>query len=339
MFLITNKFSNIMDTYNLGDEIETVFESNKIKNDFVSNPIENNKKISGQIKNIIENKNYFYFIKSKYILKQIFEYLNTKRKLEILKCCKKMQKKLEIVLNDFKDYSEKFSNIVIEIIPSKNKYGKFINYRKNKSSYFYIYFNDNSKRVNKNYISEDDNVKKINILINYHIDSFYELFFGCDCIESMSFKQFSRINIKYMNWMFYGCSFLKHLNLSNFKTINVVSMKAMFSKCISLKKLDLSNFNTDNVTNMCEMFCECSSLKELDLSNFKTNKVTNMNNMFDGCSSLKELNISKFNTDNLIEYDKMFDKCSEELIEKIKTQNKNLIYDSDFDSDYYDDFG
>ena len=105
-----------------------------------------------------------------------------------------------------------------------------------------------------------------------------------------------------------------------------------------IEKLDLSNFNTDNVTNMCEMFCECSSLKELDLSNFKTNKVTNMNNMFDGCSSLKELNISKFNTDNLIEYDKMFDKCSEELIEKIKTQNKNLIYDSDFDSDYYVDF-
>ena len=34
----------------------------------------------------------------------------------------------------------------------------------------------------------------------------------------------------------------------------------------------------------------------------------------------------------------MFDKCSKELIEKIKAQNKNLIYDSDFDSDYYVDF-
>ena len=322
-----------MNDYNLGNEIKNEMGLNKN-----SNSIEVDKNISGQIQNIKESNNYFNFVKSKNILKLIFKYLNTKRKLKILKCCKKMQEKLDVVLNDFKDYSEKFSTIIIEIIPSKNKYGKFINYRDYNSSYFFIYFNDNHKRVDKNYISENDKVIKINILINYHIDSFYELFFCCDCVESINFKQFLRINIRNMSWMFYDCSSLKHLNLSNFRTKNVLSMKAMFSKCTLLEEIDLSNFNTDNVTNMCEMFFECSSLKKLDLSNFNTNNVANMSNMFNGCSSLEELNISKFNLDKVIEYDKMFYQCKEELIEKVRTQNKILIYDSDSDSDYYNDF-
>ena len=62
-----------------------------------------------------------------------------------------MKKKLDIEINDFKDYSEKFSTIEIEIIPAKDKYGKFINYKNNNNRYFNIYFNDEQKRIKKNF--------------------------------------------------------------------------------------------------------------------------------------------------------------------------------------------
>ena len=289
-----------------------------------SNSKEEEESISEQIETLTEKKDYFDFIKSINILKKIFKYLHKRRKLKFLKCNKMMQKKLDIGINDFKEYSEKFSTIEIEIIPAKNKYGKFINYKNYHSRYFNIFFNNGQKRINRNFINENDKVKKINILISYHINSFYELFFCCDCIESINFKSFLRTNIENMNWMFYGCSSLKHLNLSSFSSINVISMKAMFNGCSSLEELDLSNFNTNNVTNMCEMFFGCSSLRKLDLSNFNTNKVTNMSQMFYGCSSLEELNISNFNTNNVNDFYKMFDKCSKELITKIESQNKNI---------------
>ena len=70
------------------------------------------------------------------------------------------------------------------------------------------------------------------------------------------------------------------------------------------------------------MFFECSSLKELNLSNFNTNYVTNMSHMFQWCSSLKELNLSNFNTNNVKYMLEMFDGCSDDLINKIKKQNK-----------------
>ena len=74
---------------------------------------------------------------------------------------------------------------------------------------------------------------------------------------------------------------------------------------------------------MCRMFYGCSSLIELNLSNFNTNKVTNMSYMFYRCSSLKELNLSNFNTNNVTDMFGIFDGCSDELINKIKEQNKN----------------
>ena len=46
--------------------------------------------------------------------------------------------------------------------------------------------------------------------------------------------------------------------------------------------------------------------------------------MFDRCTSLKELNISGFSIDDDCKIDGMFNFWSNELIEKIKGQNKNL---------------
>ena len=49
-----------------------------------------------------------------------------------------------------------------------------------------------------------------------------------------------------------------------------------------------------------------------------------MGYMLSGCSSLKELNLNNFNTNNVNYMEFMFYGCSDELIMKIKTQNKNI---------------
>ena len=258
----------------------------------------------------INTKNKLENLKSKFILKRIFNNVKRFRTLEIIKINKNMQQKLNLTLHDYKEYSEKFSIIEIEIIPTGNKTCKFINIDNIKDKkYFHIYFNKNKKKeIESTYLTE--NISVINIIIDYQIKSFRELFYYCECIESINFKKFYRNNISDMSMMFGGCSSLKQINFSQFNTDIVDDMSGMFFKCTSLKEINLSNFNTSNVTDMSCMFYECSSLKELNLSNFNTNNVINFSGMFYRCKSLKELNLSHFNTNNAIDITFMFYECS-----------------------------
>jgi len=224
---------------------------------------------------IIEN------IKSRYILSKIYNNMSKKKKLNIVKYNKRIQNRLNLNLKDYKEYCE----IEIEIIPIKDKLGRFININWDDKLYYHIYFNDNKKEIEKKYyINKEDKVTKIKIIIDYQVKSFKKLFW-CKCIESIRFKKFYRNNITDMSYMFYNCSSLKELNFTNFNTNNVRNMRYMFSGCSSLEELNLTNFNTNNVSNMSSMFSNCSSLKELNLIKFNTNNVTDMSSMFSGCSS------------------------------------------------------
>ena len=247
-----------------------------------------------KIKSIYKYEN----IKSEYILQKVFYNLDKKKSLKIVKDSKKIKKRLNIDINDYKEFAEKYSSIEIEIKPVKNKYGKFINIKNECEKYYHSYFNNNIEEIKRNYIQENEQINVIKIILDHQVNSFEYLFCFCNCIESIYFKKFYRNNINNMSFMFYGCSSLKELNLDNFNTNNVTNMSSMFDKCSSLKELNLNYFNTNNVTNMEKMFNECSSLKELNLNNFNTNNVTNINFMFFG--------------------------CSEELIMKVKTQYKNI---------------
>ena len=188
---------------------------------------ENNKENESAKPNpIIEN------IKSRYILSKIYNNMTIKKKLEIVKYNKRIQNRLNLDVKDYKEYSE----IEIEIIPTKGKYGKFINIKENDELYYHIYFNDNNEEIKNKYeIKEEDKVTKIKIIIDYQVKSFKKLFSGCKCIESINFKKFYRNNITDMSWMFYECSSLKELNLTNFNTNNVTNMREMFYGCSSLK--------------------------------------------------------------------------------------------------------
>ena len=167
---------------------------------------ENNKENESARPNpIIEN------IKSIYILSKIYSIMSKKKKLEIVKYNKKIQNRINLSVNDYKEYSETFTPIEIEIIPTKSKYGKFININKNDKLYYHIYFNDNKEEIKNKYeIDEEDKVTKIKIIIDYLVKSFKNLFFNCKCIESINFKKFYRNNVKYL---FYTIYLLFHIIL------------------------------------------------------------------------------------------------------------------------------
>ena len=258
----------------------------------------------------IKLKPDFENIKSKYILKIIFDYLGQNRLLEILRYNKKLQNKLNVNINNYIEYSKLFSAITIELNLIDNNFSKFINIPKNEKKYYHIYFDNSNNEIKRNHLEKNDKVKMIKIKIDHQVKSFKELFCNCNCISSIFFKRFYRTNIIDMSYMFYLCSKLKELNTANFKTSNVTTMSHMFTGCSSLKKLNLSNFDTEQVTDMYNMFLGCSLLKELNLSRFNTSNVIDMSFMFSECSSLDMLNISNFNTNNVINMTGMFSKCA-----------------------------
>ena len=244
-------------------------------------------------------------IKSKYIFNKIFNNLQEKKLLEIIKYNKSLQTKLNKDINDYKN----FLKIEIEVIPAKYEYGEFINIKEAKR-YYHIYFNDNKEETEKNYITKDDEVTKIKIIIDQDIKSLNGLFRRCKCIEKINVIKFNRKDFTDMSFMFSNCSLLKEINMNNFITDSVTSMYSMFADCFALKKLDASKFKTDNVKIMSYMFNKCSSLEELNLSSFDTRKVWNMCYMFYECKSLKYLNLSNFKTDNIFDMSYMFHGCS-----------------------------
>ena len=125
-----------------------------------------------------------------------------------------------------------YSSIEIELKIVDNTYGEFINIPYEEEEYYHIYFDNSIEEIKRNYIEDNEKVKKIKIVINHQVKSFKGLFEYCECINSIFFIKFYRNNI--------------------------VDMSDMFSWCSSLKELNLSNFNTNNVTNMSNMFYECS---------------------------------------------------------------------------------
>jgi len=85
----------------------------------------------------------FKKIRSKYILAQIFEYIQQDRKLNIIRYNKKLKYKLNIKIDKYK---KAYSKIEIEIIPKQYEYGRFIHIPNMKGDFnCHIYFDDNKE--------------------------------------------------------------------------------------------------------------------------------------------------------------------------------------------------
>ena len=136
-------------------------------------------------------------IRSKYILKNILSFLTQKKFLSLVKFNKMIQKKLAVSIIDYREYNQ----IEIEIIPIKNNIsGKVINFKEENKEHYHIYFDNERKEIN--YISSENNISKIKIIINFEIKSFEDLFRNCDYIRSISFNKFNRKDITNMSFMF-----------------------------------------------------------------------------------------------------------------------------------------
>ena len=104
----------------------------------------------------------FESLKSDYFLQKLYDNMPKKKKLEIVKYNKKVQNRLDLGIKDYKEYSETFTPIEIEIIPKKGKYGEFININEDDKLYYHIYFNDNKEEIKNKYeIEEKDKVAKM----------------------------------------------------------------------------------------------------------------------------------------------------------------------------------
>ena len=93
--------------------------------------------------NKIESKDIFKNLKNDYFLQKLFHNLLKKKSLDIIKYNKKIKERINISIKDYKEYSEIYSSIEIELKPANNKYGEFINMNENDKKYYHIYFNDN----------------------------------------------------------------------------------------------------------------------------------------------------------------------------------------------------
>ena len=112
-------------------------------------------------------------IKSDYFLMKVFNNLKKKNSLEMAKYNKKIKERLNLNINNYKEYCETYSSIEIELVPVKDKFGKFININDKNSLYFHIYFNHNKEEIKGNYLKVNEKVNKINIIIGYKVESFY----------------------------------------------------------------------------------------------------------------------------------------------------------------------
>ena len=147
-----------------------------------------------------KTKEIFDNLKNDYFLQKLFCLIETRRKLEIIKYNTNIKKRINININDYKEYSL----IEIDIFPVNNEYGEFIKI-KDKPEYYHIYFNNNNEEMKRNYLYQDDKITKIKIIIDYQIKSFKKLFYNCECIEYINFTKFFRTNITDMSYMFCGC--------------------------------------------------------------------------------------------------------------------------------------
>ena len=78
----------------------------------------------GQSK-LIDSNNKLKNVKSDYFIQKFFGYMTERKSLETIRYNKSIQKRINISINHYKAYSEKYSSIELDIIPIKGECGKF----------------------------------------------------------------------------------------------------------------------------------------------------------------------------------------------------------------------
>ena len=100
-------------------------------------------------------KNDFDNLKSNFILRKIFNMIKINKSLVIMKNNKKLQKRLNISIDDYKECSK----IEIELKLADNEYGKFINISDKEKEYYHIYFDNSNEEIKRNKLKKMKKLK------------------------------------------------------------------------------------------------------------------------------------------------------------------------------------
>ena len=138
---------------------------------------------SGNIPKKEQTQN-FDNLKSNFILRKLFNMIKENKLLSIMKYNKKLQKRLNININNYKECSK----IEIELKLADNEYDKFINISDKEKEYYHIYFDNSNEEIKRNYLENNEKIKIIKIIIDYQFKSFEGLFKDCILINSIFFK-------------------------------------------------------------------------------------------------------------------------------------------------------
>jgi len=95
---------------------------------------------------LIDSNNKLRNVKSDYFIQKIFGYMPERKSLETIRYNKSIQKRIDININHYKAFSEKYSSIELDLISMKGECDKFINIKEEDKKYIHIYFNDNKKK-------------------------------------------------------------------------------------------------------------------------------------------------------------------------------------------------
>ena len=160
-----------------------------------------------------------------------------------------------------------------------------------------VYLNGVSKTLDSDkHIYVDDAGKQIKLVWSSStVDSFLQMFKGCNEITEIDLSKFDTSSITDMSYMFHGCTSLTSVNLNNLNTRSVTNFRNIFYNCQSLKSIDLSSFRTPSAIILWSMFENCIELTTIDLSQFDTSQVTDFDAIFKGCVKLEYINLNNFN--------------------------------------------
>ena len=106
-------------------------------------------------------RNEFEKIKSDYFLKKMFDIVKKNKSLGIMKYNKKLQKRFNLNINDYKEYSQLYTPIEIEIKLAFRKYGKFINVPDKEKEYYHFYFDESNEEIKRNYLKKMRKLKRL----------------------------------------------------------------------------------------------------------------------------------------------------------------------------------
>ena len=136
-------------------------------------------------------------IKSKIIIKKIFQNIKDKVFLQMIKYNNILQKKLDITIEDYKTYNQ----IEFEIKPNHNK-TITINRKEEFNSFMHIFIDDDKNDIKSLTIDSSSQINKLKIIIDFEIKSLKGFFKNSEYISELKCIKFNRKDIKDMSEMF-----------------------------------------------------------------------------------------------------------------------------------------